>query len=333
MRVEFRDRVRRLGTVGLFLALTMAATAGACAQVVWPMTTEYPESNISGVGLATFARLVASRTDGFVTARPAYDATLASRDLVRVAAEGRVAGGDAFAGPLDALDPVFALPSLPFLADSVAAARDLNARARPAYEAALARHGLRLLYVTVWPPTGLWSDRALAAPADLNGLRLRAYDDNSAAVMNAAGASATALSFGEAMARLKRGDLDGVLTSGDGGAARGLWDTLTHFTAVSYAVPVSLAFVRADLFDALPEPVRDGVLAAARETEASQSALLETRTQDNYARMRAHGVTILDPPPTGLVAHLRASAAPTLAGWRAKVPGDIGRMAEFDRGR
>ena len=38
-----------------------------------------------------------------------------------------------------------------------------NGRARPLYEAALAAQGLKLLYVTIWPATGLWSERALQA--------------------------------------------------------------------------------------------------------------------------------------------------------------------------
>ncbi|MGH1569363.1 TRAP transporter substrate-binding protein [Methylobacterium sp. P31] len=297
------------------------------------MTTEYPKGNISGIGLATFAQTVATHTGGLVTVEPTYDSKITSGQLVQAAAEGRVAGGDAFGGPMDTLDPVFALPSLPFIVRSVADARALNARARPAYEAALARHGMRLLYLTLWPPTGLWSDRVLASPGDLQGLRVRTYDDNSAVVLTAAGAHAAYLPFGEAMVRLQRRELDGVLTSGDGGVVRGLWDALPHFTAISYAIPVSFAFVRADAFDALPKPVREQVLTAARETEARQFALLETRVQENYAQMRVRGVSIVDPPPAGLVGHLRESAGLTLRDWRARVPAELRELSEESASR
>ena len=86
--------------------------------------------------------------------------------------------------------------------------------------------------------------------------------------------------------------------------------------------------MRTAAFDVLPDPVREEVLAAARETEASQFALLESRTRENYARMRGHGVAIADPPPRELVAHLKAAAAPTLAAWRTKVPAAASDIVE-----
>ncbi|UPT91280.1 hypothetical protein HAP41_0000021570 [Bradyrhizobium barranii subsp. apii] len=56
----------------VLLALVLSA-APAMAQVNWRMTTEYPQNNISGIGLTSFADRVAARTNGFVTvASPSY---------------------------------------------------------------------------------------------------------------------------------------------------------------------------------------------------------------------------------------------------------------------
>src|SRR5262249_5586946 len=122
-------------------------TSPATSRVTWRMTTEYPENNISGIGLVTFSKRVAERTGGFVTTSNAFDNELkiTSIDMPRAAQEGRIAGGDAFVGPLSAREAVFGLPTLPFVVQSV--------------EKALAAQGLKLLYVTIWPATGLWSDR------------------------------------------------------------------------------------------------------------------------------------------------------------------------------
>jgi TRAP-type C4-dicarboxylate transport system substrate-binding protein len=59
----------------IILALVVATTcllsaASATAQVSWRMTTEYPENNISGIGLVTFAKLVSEHTKGQVTVTP-----------------------------------------------------------------------------------------------------------------------------------------------------------------------------------------------------------------------------------------------------------------------
>ncbi|MGP4854952.1 hypothetical protein ACTXP3_27710, partial [Klebsiella pneumoniae] len=76
------------------------------------------------------------------------------------------------------------------------------------------------------------------------------------------------------------------------GAGRRLWDDLHHFTAITYAVPISVAFIRRDAFDALPPEQQAAVTEAAAETERRQVERLATRTEENYARMRRNGVAI-----------------------------------------
>jgi TRAP-type C4-dicarboxylate transport system substrate-binding protein len=324
---------KRIRTI---LALTIWATlvlsvAPAMAQVTWRMTTEYPQNNISGIGLTTFADRVAARTNGFVSVTNAFDNELKinSGEMPRAALDGRIAGGDAFAGALSGIDPVLGLSTLPFLVQSVDAARGANLRARPLYEKALAARGLKLLYVTIWPATGLWSDHSLEGADDLLRLNLRAYDANSTDVMRAAGANAQFLPMDVALAGLREHRLNAFLTSGDGGAGRKLWDFLPHFTAINYAMPVSIAFVRSDAFAELSEPMQREVLAAAAETEQSQYALLAHRTSENYARMRDNGVRIAEPAPASLVAALRKAATATITAWQTQAGTDGAAIVEW----
>ena len=322
-------RIRAILTLG---ALVLSA-APALAQVSWRMTTEYPQNNISGIGLTTFADRVAARTNGFVTVANAFDNELkiSSGEMPRAALDGRIAGGDAFAGALSGLDPVLGLSTLPFVVQSVDLARATNARARPLYEKAFAARGLKLLYLTIWPATGLWSDHALAGADDLPKLNLRAYDANSSAVMRAAGANAQFLPMDKALAGLKDHQLNAFLTSGDGGAGRKLWDFLPHFTAINYAMPVSIAFVRSEDFAALSEPMQREVLAAAAETEQRQFALLAHRTTENYARMRENGVSIVEPAPPSLIAALRGAATSTITAWEAQAGPDAAAIIAWAR--
>jgi TRAP-type C4-dicarboxylate transport system substrate-binding protein len=292
----------------------------AIAQVQWKMATEYPESNISGVGLTTFGKFVAANTRGYLTTVTAFDNAMkiSSGEMLRAAQDHRLAGGDAFAGPLEASDPIFGLSTLPFVVQSVDSARAVNARARPLYERALAARRLKLLYITIWPSTGLWSDRPLTSVEDLHALSVRAYDYNSAEVMRTVAASAEYLPFNEAIAKVREHKLNAILTSGDGGAGRKLWDELRYFTPINYAIPVSIAFVRQDDFDALPKEVQDQVEAAASETEKSQIELLANRTAENYQRMRANGVSIDEPASPALIAALKRAASGPIAAWKTK---------------
>ena len=313
---------RRVFIVACAIALVVGAIpAPAIAQAQWKMATEYPESNISGVGLATFGKLLASNTHGSLTTANAFDneMKISSGEMLRAAQDHRIDGGDAFAGPLEASDPIFGLSSLPFVVQSVDAARAVNARARPLYERALAARGLKLLYITIWPATGIWSDQPLKNVADLQALSVRTYDYNSAEVMRAVGATAEYLPFNEAIAKLKDHKLNAILTSGDGGAGRKLWDDLRHFTPINYAIPISIAFVRQDGFEALPKETQDQVEAAAAATEKSQLELLANRTAENYKRMRSNGVSIDEPASPAVIAALKRAGSGPIAAWQTKV--------------
>jgi TRAP-type C4-dicarboxylate transport system substrate-binding protein len=314
------DRIALTTACAIALAL-VDPSVSASAQIQWRMATEYPESNISGVGLATFEKLLSSNTQGSLTTSNAFDNELkiSSGEMMKAAQEHRIEGGDAFAGPLEVSDPIFGLSSLPFVVQSVDTAKAVVTRARPLYERTLAARGLKLLYITVWPATGLWSEKPIKTPEDLRTLAVRTYDNNSAEVMRAVGATAEYLPFNEAIAKVKEHKLNAILTSGDGGAGRKLWDDLHHFTPINYAIPISIAFVRRDSFDALPKEAQENVEAAARETERSQLELLVNRIAENYQRMRANGVSIDEPAPPAVIAALKKAGSGPIAAWEKKV--------------
>lgn len=323
---------RRVRAVACAMALIFVAfPATAFAQVQWKMTTEYPENNISGIGLVTFGKLLSSKTLGALTVVTAFDNELkiTSREMPQAAQDHRIDGGDAFAAPLESSDQIFGLSALPFVVQSVETAKAMNARARPLYERALAARGMKLLYITIWPATGIWSDQPLKGEEDLHTLAVRAYDNSSADVLRAAGAAAEFLPFNEAIAKVKNHALNAILTSGDGGAGRKLWDDLHHFTPINYAIPISIAFVRKDAFDALSGDLQAAVDAAAAETEKSQIELLANRTAENYARMRANGVSIDEPPPTAIIAALKKAGSGPIAAWQAKVPAEASAILDW----
>ncbi|WP_171070412.1 TRAP transporter substrate-binding protein [Methylobacterium terricola] len=327
-----------LGGAGLMALSPLAVAAespAASAPIVWRMPTEYPASTMPGEGLATFARRVAERSGGALAVRPSFDAAagLRSGAMIGAVEAGTVEAADAFTGPLAAVDPLFGLSSLPFLATSIEEARALAGIARPAYARALARHGQRLLYVTPWAPSGIWSRHALAGAADLQGLRIRTYDATSAAVLAAAGARSVNLSQADAIPQVKAGAVDAMLSSGDGGVGRRLWEQLPHFLAVQYAMPISIALVSGAAYDALPDTLRHAVDEAAAETEARQWAAIRTRLDENFSRMRQNGVVIADPPPPEITGALARAGEAAVAAWVKDTGAEGERILAAYRGR
>ena len=177
-------------------ALLLVHPAAAPAQTVWDMSTEYSQTTMPGLGVTTFAQRLAELSAGQIRIKPSFDASagIRSAGMLAAVAEGRVQAGDAFAGALESEDPIFALPSLPFLVTSIADAKRLAYLARPFLAAALQRKGQRLLYLTPWPPSGIWSKAPLKTPSDLSSLAIRAYDKTSSEVLGRAGATATLIS-------------------------------------------------------------------------------------------------------------------------------------------
>jgi len=260
----------------------------------WALANEYPATSLPGEGDEAFARLVADETHGRVSIITMPDGRMGykSRDQLKAVADGKVAMADTFGGAISEAEPVFALASLPFIAPTIAEARALYDAARPSYEAAFGRHNQKLLYATPWPPSGLWTKGPADTVEAVAKLRIRTYDKTGTEVFTHLGARASVVSFADLGPRLESGEIDAVLSSGDGGAGRKLWEHLPRFTEIDYAIPLSFTTVNLDRWNALDDAERAGIARAAKEVEARQWKALETRLAQNYERMKAQGMTI-----------------------------------------
>jgi TRAP-type C4-dicarboxylate transport system substrate-binding protein len=301
-------------------AMLLLDPAAACAQAAWNMSTEYPQSAMPGVGITTFAERLAETSAGRLRIMPSFDRSggIRSADMIAAIVEGRVQAGDAFASTLSDVDPIFALASLPFLVGSIADARRLADLARPFFAAALQKKGQRLLYLTPWPPSGIWSKTTLKTSADLANLSIRTYDTISSQVFAGAGAKATSISFADTMPKLADGSIDAVLSSGDGGAGRELWKFLPYFSEIAYSLPLSVAIVSQAIYDGLCPELREAVDIASRQTENELWLAMSARQQENYRRMRENGVTIESGLAPAVIASLRSGAAAAQQAWCAR---------------
>jgi TRAP-type transport system periplasmic protein len=326
---EHPTRLTRRGATRLAAALPFALAAHRVAAqgAVWTMATEYPANTVSGDGIAFFAARLAEESGRRLTILPSYDAAfgLKSAEIVGAVRDGRLAAGCAFGGTLGDMDPLFLLSSLPFVATSAEEARRLLDKAVGLYARRFAREGQRLLYAAPWPPSGLWAKKPIRAPSDLVALRVRVYDATGVEVFGAARADAVSLSFADTSPRVASGAIEAVLSSGDGGAGRKLWERLPHFTEIGYAVPLSFATLAVPLLDKLPDDLKEAVDRAAAATQANGWESLAKRLEENYARMRANGVTIT--PASDVTPELRGMLAKGALGAIEKWKRDAGPEA------
>jgi TRAP-type C4-dicarboxylate transport system substrate-binding protein len=298
-------------------AALLLAPVASHAGTVWNMATEYPQNTMPGLGVTTFAKRLEETSAGDIKVKPGFDAVegIKSAGMLAAVAANKVQAGDAFAGALEAEDPVFALPSLPFLATSIPDAKRLADLARPFIAAVVEKKGQRLLYLTPWPPSGIWSKTPLTSPADLAGLSIRTYDKVSSEVFASAGAKAASISFADTMPKLADGSMNAVLSSGDGGAGKRMSEFLHQFTEITYSLPLSVATVNQSVYDALSPELKTAVDAAGAQTEAALWEALSVRLAANYKAMVEYGVTIDTSPPPAVVAALQPGAVAAQRAW------------------
>jgi TRAP-type C4-dicarboxylate transport system substrate-binding protein len=313
--------------VPLLIALGGCAGGVAVAQppaARWVLANEYPPTSLPGEGDAYFASAVADRVAGklIVDAQADAKSGFKSREQLKAVAEGKLAMADRFAGALGDENPYFLLSSLPFVAANAGEARRLYDFAKPHYEAVLKGFNQKLLYSTPWPASGVWAKSPVDTPEAVAKLKIRTYDKTGTDLMAALGATASVVSFADLPAKLKAGEIDAVLSSGDGGAGRKFWEYLPHFTEINYAMPLSLTTVNLDAWNALDAATQRAVLGAAAETEARQWQALDGRLAKNYERMRENGMTITREMSPALAAKFKAAAQAAIADWETKTGAD-----------
>lgn len=303
------------------LVVLLLASAAHAQTIRWTMANEYPATSIQGEADARFTREVGERSSGRIAITNQFDAPngARSKEILDAVARGALPLGNIFMGAVSSVDPVFQLTSLPFLASTAPQGHVLADVARSAFDAALARRNQKLLFISPWPAAGLWTKAPVTTADGLKGLRVRTSDASSVLVFKALGAIPTQVSFADAIPMLRAGQLDAVVSSGDGGAGSRFAEVLRSFTAIEYAVTMSMVTINADAWRALEPPLQQAVLAAAAATEAKQWEMLTTRVAANYAQMRAAGVGIIDDLSPDFRQALRAAAHVAIEDWLTKM--------------
>jgi len=162
---------------------------------------------------------------------------------------------------------------------------------------------------------GIWSAKPLADVADVKALSIRTYDDNSRGVFQRVGAQSVNLPFSAVSPKLTSGELNAVLSSGDGGAGNRLWDYLPNFTAVSYAIPLSYTVINNDAWNKLTPAQQSTLTQAAKQTNDASWATVKSRILDNYTRMSEHGMRLNLQPPAPIRVALRQAGQEQSDSW------------------
>jgi TRAP-type C4-dicarboxylate transport system substrate-binding protein len=316
--------LRKSVIVVVSLILVLGTGPAMAKTFKFDMANEYPATSIHGENDTYFTKVLKEKSGGKIVITHHFGASLGykSKDQFDAVTDGAIPIADTYVGPLRGIDPIFLLSSLPFLAKTIDQAKMLWKASMPYYENVLKKSNQILLFASPWPPSGIWSKKAVRTKADLKNLKMRTYDPNGTITFKNIGAAPIQLSWSDVVPQLGTGGIEAVLTSAEGGVSAKFWDLVSHFNEINYSSPLNMVHMNADAYKKLPADLQKAVMAAADAANDFGWETAKGRVQKNYADMKAHGMTIVTDVPAKLLDALAVAGKPALDGWLKKMGPD-----------
>jgi len=315
----------RLAAAALF---SVAGAGLALAETKWDMPTPYGDSNFHTQNIAQFAEDVAAKTDGSLTIQLHTAGSLVKHPEIKNAVRRGLAPiGEVLISRLSNEDPVFAVDSVPFMANSYDAAWKLYQASKPAVEEKLSEQGLKLLYTVPWPPQGVYANKEVNSLADMKGLKFRAYNASTERMAQLAGAVPTQIEVSDIPTAFSTGRVDAMITSPSTGANSKAWDFLTHYYDTQAWLPKNMVIVNQRAFDGLSEAEQAAVMEAASEAETRGWEASKAETEAKTAILAENGITV-SAPSAALLAELETIGETMVGEWKAQAGDDGAAIVE-----
>jgi TRAP-type C4-dicarboxylate transport system substrate-binding protein len=278
--------------LSVIFGLTLAGTA--LAKTKWDMHLNYGANNFHSKGAQRFADRVKEATGGELTIvlHPGSSLGFKGPELLRAVAEGQLAIAEIPTGMVEGDAPILALTAQPFISTNAKEQRLLYDMAKDAYAKELKKFGQFTLYTSVWPFSGIYTQRPINKLADLKGLKMRVYDGTGLAFGKATGIAARKMPFSEVYPAMKAGLLDSMYTSSVSGVDAKAWEVLKEFTPINIVGPVNMVNVNQQAWNKLPKEIQDKVLAIAADMEKEMWAEASEADTKSRAILKEHGMSI-----------------------------------------
>jgi TRAP-type C4-dicarboxylate transport system substrate-binding protein len=274
-----------------------AASLMFAGTVNMDLNAKYGATNFHTIGAVNYAKLVKKYTNGTVNIKVHAGSSLVKGNALKAVKDGVVPMTDMFIPFTAGGGKVFGISALPFIAQSYDDAYRLYQISKPAYQKTAKKWNQKLLYAVTWPPSGIYTKKALNSTADFDGVKARTYDKNSANFVKMAGGNAVALPWGEVYSALSTGLVNAVVTSSESGKNGKLWEVLGNFTKIGYAYPLQAVTINLDYWKSLDKSQQKAMLKAAKEIEKAQWDISRNIDKKDLVILAKHGMKIAEASP------------------------------------
>jgi TRAP-type C4-dicarboxylate transport system substrate-binding protein len=325
--------MKKLIIGSLCLIFMLVSFSGALAETKWDMHLNYPAGNFHSKGAQRFADQVKKATNGELTIvlHPGAALGFKGPELLRAVAEGQLSIAEVPTGMVEGDAPVLALTAQPFISTNAFEQRLLYQLAKPTYAKILKKFNQFTLYSSVWPFSGIYTQRAVNTEADLKGLKMRVYDGTGLAFGKATGIAARKMPFSEVYPAMKAGLLDSMYTSSVSGVDAKAWEVLQYFTPINIVGPVNMINVNLDAWNKLPKNIQETVLEIAADMEDEMWNLAGDMDRKSRATLLEKGMAI-QPVSNQFRTQLDSIGRQLRAEWAKKAGADAQKiLEEYDR--
>ncbi len=321
--------MKKILVVFLALAFVCAGIVPALAKTKWDCHLNYPAGNFHSQGAQRFADRVFEATGGEleIVLHPGAALGFKGPELLRALAEGQMAIAEVPTGMVEGDAPVLALTAQPFISSNSFEQRLLYQLAKPTYARILEKFNQFTLYSSVWPFSGIYTQREIKSLEDLAGLKMRVYDGTGLEFGNATGIAARKMPFSEVYPAMKAGLLDSMYTSSVSGVDAKAWEVLKYFTPINIVGPVNMFNVNLKAWNALPKKIQDIVMDIAVEMEDEMWNLAGDMDRKSRAVLLENGM-IITPVSSGFRRELNEVGNQLRAEWVKKAGEDAQKILD-----
>ena len=299
-----------------------APAPSSAAPVTLDVASPYPEKDFRTRSLKDYTDAVTTEAAGAVTFIVFAGGGLLEHGQVPAGlSKNQVALGVFDLSRLAAEMPLFALSSLPFVAQSYEDALHLWGAARPALQRLLAERGMIALYAIPAVPAGLYAKKDIRTAADLKGLRITASDDWLKRLVSEVGAKPAEGSVGEAAKEAADGKIDGMVAPLDAAAANKAWSGFTTAYDVQASFPLAVVAVSQSAYSTLRPEVQRALLNSAVSAQNTAWAASIDQRNASVDVLGKENLTVQTPPQV-LIAQLKTASNPLVKNWLAAAGND-----------
>ena len=242
-------------------------------------------------------------------------------DIKRAVQTEQVQIGEILLSQFGNEDPLYELDNVPFFADSFDEAQKLWKVLRPKVDASFAKRGMRVLYIAPWPTSGFYSNEPIHSVADLEGMKIRVYNDVTRRFFESTGSQPTLVQFSEVPQAFATGLVDGMFTAPQLCLALKCWDFVKSFKHVGSHVPTNAVILNESAFMKLSPTEQNALIEAGKRADIYAWETARGVTAEQLATLEKNGMNVTE-GDEAFVGELRVVGQKILDSWLAKAGED-----------